>query len=164
VQADISIKVRIDTDRRRAGGLPCRRQAKGWNMKILVADDDPDTVMSFSMYLQLHGHDVRGAVDGQEAVDIATAFCPDAVLLDIDMPNLSGFDAAKRIRALLPDVLLMAITGWTNLGGEKTFRAAGFDRHMLKPVSLLYVDELLNLGRNASSDLRPQGSSGKSDS
>ena len=112
-------------------------------MKILVADDDTDTVLSFTMLLQLAGHEVRSAADGQEAVDMAADFQPDAVLLDIEMPRLNGFEAATRIRAALPGVLLIAMTGWSNLGDDATFNAAGFDHHLLKPVDLARLNALL---------------------
>lgn len=113
-------------------------------MKILVADDDQDTRVSFSMLLQMAGHEVRTAADGQEAVDLAATFRPTAVMLDIWMPILNGYEAAARIRALLPKVLLVAITGVPNRDGVTAYKTAGFDDYLLKPVTLAQVREVLN--------------------
>jgi CheY-like chemotaxis protein len=113
-------------------------------MRILVADDDQDTLVSFSMLLQVAGYEVRSAADGQDAVDVAAAFRPAAALLDIWMPDLNGYEAAARIRALLPNVLLVAITGVPDRAGGSGYKAAGFDYYLLKPVSLAQIREVLN--------------------
>lgn len=112
-------------------------------MKILVADDDQDTVVSFSMLLQIAGYEVRSAADGQQAVDVAATFRPDAAMLDIWMPVLNGYEAASRIRALLPKVLLVAVTGVPNPDGMTAFKTVGFDHYLLKPVTLEQIREVL---------------------
>jgi CheY-like chemotaxis protein len=112
-------------------------------MKILVADDDRDTAESFRMLLELTGHEVCTAADGREAVELAKTFRPAMAMLDIVMPQLDGYEAATQIRALLPDVLLVAVTGLAGRGGAATYKAAGFDYYLLKPVHAAEVCDLL---------------------
>jgi CheY-like chemotaxis protein len=103
-------------------------------MRILVADDDEDTRQSCRELLELDGHEVCSAADGQQAVDLAKMFLPELAMLDIGMPRLTGFEAAKQIRAALPNVTLVAVTGWQ---ARKDAQAEGdaFDHYVLKPVS-----------------------------
>jgi signal transduction histidine kinase/CheY-like chemotaxis protein len=104
--------------------------------RILIADDNADSAESMGMLLRLMGNDVRIASDGLEAVEQAAVFQPDIVLMDIGMPRLDGYEAARRIRnqGWSRDTLLVAVTGWgpTDDSGEAT--AAGFDRHFTKPL------------------------------
>ncbi len=103
--------------------------------RILVVDDNRDAADSLSMLLQSTGHETRVAYDGLEAVGAAIAFRPDAVLLDIGLPKLSGYDAAGRIReARGADVLLVAVTGWGQEEDRRRAKEAGFDHHLTKPV------------------------------
>jgi CheY-like chemotaxis protein len=82
------------------------------------------------------GNDVRIANDGVEAVEQAAAFQPDIVLLDIGMPRLDGYEAARQIRAQpwSRDTLLVAVTGWGPRDDDGRAEAAGFDRHFTKPL------------------------------
>jgi signal transduction histidine kinase len=117
---------------------PSAEDAVGRSMpqRILIADDNADSAESMGMLLRLMGNDVRIASDGLEAVEQAAAFQPDIVLMDIGMPRLDGYEAARRIRsqAWSRDTLLVAVTGWgpSDDSGEAT--AAGFDRHFTKPL------------------------------
>jgi CheY-like chemotaxis protein len=88
------------------------------------------------MLLRLMGNDVRIAADGLEAVELADAFQPDIVLLDIGMPRLDGYEAARRIRSMgwSRDSLLVAVTGWGRRDDGEEAAAAGFDRHFTKPL------------------------------
>lgn len=113
-------------------------------MKILVAGDDQDTLVSFSMLLRMAGHEVRSAANGQQAVDVAAIFRPAAAMLDIWMPILNGYEAATRIRSMLPKVLRVAITGVPNRDGVAAYKTAGFDYYLLKPVTSAQVREVLN--------------------
>jgi signal transduction histidine kinase len=104
--------------------------------RILIADDNADSAESMGMLLRLMGNDVRIASDGLEAVEQAAAFQPDIVLMDIGMPRLDGYEAARRIRnqAWSRDTLLVAVTGWGPSDDDEEATAAGFDRHFTKPL------------------------------
>jgi CheY-like chemotaxis protein/anti-sigma regulatory factor (Ser/Thr protein kinase) len=103
--------------------------------RILVVDDNRDAAESLSMLLHGRGHEVQVAYDGLEAVGAVIAFNPDVVLLDIGLPKLHGYDAARRIRDLKGSgVLLIAVTGWGQDEDRRRSQNAGFDHHMTKPV------------------------------
>jgi CheY-like chemotaxis protein len=91
------------------------------------------------------GHDVRDAGDGQEAVEAAEAFWPDVVLLDLGMPRLDGYEAARRIREQPwgKDMVLVALTGWGQDEDRRRTREAGFDTHFTKPVDPSLLERLL---------------------
>jgi CheY-like chemotaxis protein len=104
--------------------------------RILIADDNADSAESMGMLLRLMGNDVRIASDGLEAVEQAAKFQPDIVLMDIGMPRLDGYEAARRIRnqSWSRDTLLVAVTGWGPSDDSDEATAAGFDRHFTKPL------------------------------
>jgi signal transduction histidine kinase len=104
--------------------------------RILIADDNADSAESMGMLLRLMGNDVRIASDGLEAVEQAAVFQPDIVLMDIGMPRLDGYEAARRIRnqGWSRDTLLVAVTGWGPSDASEEATAAGFDRHFTKPL------------------------------
>jgi len=113
--------------------------------RILVVDDNRDAAESLSMLLHARGHDVRVAYDGLEAVGAAIAFQPDVVLLDIGLPKLYGYDAARRIRDARGDgVLLIAVTGWGQEEDRRRAKAAGFDHHLTKPVDPEAISRLID--------------------
>jgi len=112
-------------------------------MRILVADDSRDTAETLSVLLQMMGHQVRAAGDGQEAIDMAGSFAPMVVLLDIGMPKVNGYEAAGRIRQLVPEALLIATTGRGQPEDVRMAAAAGFDHHLVKPVKPEQVQHLL---------------------
>jgi CheY-like chemotaxis protein len=104
--------------------------------RILIADDNADSAESMGMLLRLMGNDVRIANDGLEAVEQAASFQPDIVLMDIGMPRLDGYEAARRIRNQdwSRDTLLVAVTGWGPSDDSDEATAAGFDCHFTKPL------------------------------
>jgi CheY-like chemotaxis protein len=112
-------------------------------MRILVADDNRDTAETLSVLLQMMGHQVRAAGDGAEAIDMAASFEPMVVLLDIGMPKVNGYEAASRIRQLVPKALLIATTGHGQPEDVRMAAAAGFDHHLVKPVKPEQVQHLL---------------------
>src|SRR5512140_1222989 len=85
---------------------------------------------------EVMGNEVRVARDGEEAVQLAEDFHPDAILMDIGMPKLNGYDACSRIRARPSgsEPLIVALTGWSQEEDKLRSRQAGFDRHLVKPV------------------------------
>jgi PAS domain S-box-containing protein len=113
--------------------------------KIVVADDNHDAAYTLSLLLSKSGHEVCTASDGQEAVEVVKAFGPDVALLDIGMPKLNGYDAARRIRAQPwgKGVLLVALTGWGQEEDRQRSLEAGFDTHLVKPVSIPALEKLL---------------------
>jgi CheY-like chemotaxis protein len=104
--------------------------------RILVADDVPDAASSLAMLCEMYGAHVRLALDGVETVEIASSFRPDVVLMDITMPKLDGYAAARAIRREQwgQSMTLIALTGWGRPSDLEAARKAGFDGHLLKPV------------------------------
>lgn len=105
--------------------------------RILVVDDDSDGLASLTMLLTMVGHDTCTAQDGLEAVDAAGKFEPHIVLLDLDLPKLNGFEVCRRIReaAWGRSMVIVAVTGWSDEEHRMQALAAGFDMHLVKPVS-----------------------------
>jgi signal transduction histidine kinase/ActR/RegA family two-component response regulator len=112
---------------------------------ILVADDLRDTAESLAMMLRLAGHEVQTANDGLEAVQAAAAFRPDIALLDIGMPKMNGYEAARSIRREPwgKNIVLIAVTGWGQEDDKRRAVEAGFDHHLTKPVSPGALEKLL---------------------
>lgn len=103
--------------------------------RVLVVDDNEDAATSLAMMLGMMGYEVRMAHDGLEAVRAADEFVPEAALLDIGLPHLSGYDVARHIRSRQGgEVLLVAITGWGTAEDVKRSQDAGFDHHFTKPA------------------------------
>jgi PAS domain S-box-containing protein len=113
--------------------------------RVLVADDNQDAADSLGMILELAGHEVRVAHGGRKALEIAAGFHPDVVLLDIGMPDLNGYEAARALRAAPggADLELIALTGWGHPDDKRRAAEAGFDRHLTKPVDPAVLEALL---------------------
>ncbi|MFC5479584.1 hybrid sensor histidine kinase/response regulator [Massilia suwonensis] len=105
-------------------------------LRVLVADDNVDAADTLSALLRLDGHLVQVAHDGAEAVHMAASFRPEIAFLDIGMPQLDGYGAARAIRTLpgLQGLRLVALTGWGAQEDRRRSREAGFDAHLLKPA------------------------------
>ncbi len=114
-------------------------------LRVMVVDDNIDTVLSFSMLLQAAGHEVMTAHDGLTAVQTALEFRPDVMLLDIGLPGLNGYEVAKRVRQepQLRDVVLVALTGYGQDSDRATSLQAGFNHHMVKPASFEQIKQIL---------------------
>jgi signal transduction histidine kinase len=117
--------------------LACRR--------ILVVDDNVDAATMLSMMLGLSGHVTRAAFTGEEALQTSVEFQPEIVFMDIGLPGMNGYEAARRFRAtpLLKDTFLVALTGWGGEDDRRQSREAGFDAHLTKPVESAVIDALL---------------------
>jgi PAS domain S-box-containing protein len=113
--------------------------------RILVVDDNHDSATSLAMLLKLSGHETHTAHDGLEAIETAAAIRPDVVLLDIGMPKLNGYEAAREIRqqAWGKNILLVALTGWGQEENQQRSREAGFNGHLVKPVELSALIRIL---------------------
>lgn len=107
-------------------------------MRILVADDHRDAGESLGVLLNMCDHEVRVVRNGREALEVAAAFEPDAIVLDLEMPELDGFQVARRLREQVPlgrqRVVLIAVTGWDGLEARRLTEEHGFDLHLSKPV------------------------------
>ena len=104
--------------------------------RILVVDDSADCRDSLATMLQMDGNDVRTAPNGAAALEVAASFEPEIVLLDLRMPVMDGYEAARRLRAEphSKDAILIAVTGWGQQEHRDLSRIAGFDAHLTKPV------------------------------
>ena len=124
-------------------------------LRVLVADDNADSAESLALLLQMMGHEVRTELDGARAVETAQAFQPQVVLLDLGMPQLNGYEAARRIRALPggDQVVLIAQTGWSQPEDRQRSRDAGFDHHVVKPIPAGALEKLL--ARRRAGELPP---------
>jgi signal transduction histidine kinase len=132
--------------------VPARQQSanSGWaGRRVLVVDDAADCRDSLALMLEMEGSEVRTAHDGLDALDVAAGFEPSIVLMDIRMPKMDGYEAAKRLRAGPGGggLILVALTGWGQPEHLEKSRLAGFDAHLTKPVEAEKLLQLLaNLG------------------
>jgi CheY-like chemotaxis protein len=113
--------------------------------RILVVDDNQDSAFSLEMLLKRAGGVTRLAHDGEEAVTAAEEFRPEVVLLDIGLPKLDGFEAARRIREKPwgKNMILIALTGWGQEEDRRKSKEAGFDDHLVKPVEFAALLSIL---------------------
>ncbi|HKC97216.1 MAG TPA: ATP-binding protein [Methylomirabilota bacterium] len=114
-------------------------------LRMLIVDDNRDAADSLAMLLRTAGNDIRTAYDGIEALQVASEFRPEVVLLDIGLPKLDGHEVAQRLRheAWGRRVCLIAVTGWSDEADRARSRAAGFDHHLVKPLDTAHLAQLL---------------------
>jgi len=103
--------------------------------RVLVIDDNVDAANSLCLLLQAMGHTVRAVYDGPSGIAMAQEFMPEVVMLDIGMPVMSGYDVARALRASSSRFVIVAVTGWGHEAAKRQSREAGFDHHLVKPVS-----------------------------
>jgi CheY-like chemotaxis protein len=117
----------------------------GPRCKVLVADDNADAAHTLALILKMSGYDVQLAISGTEALAVARREQPDAMFLDIGMPDMSGYEVAASVRREPwgEHVLLVAVTGWGQPNDKEKSKAAGFNHHLTKPVDLDHVEQLL---------------------
>ena len=128
-----------------AGALPAPvAGAAAAAASVLVVDDNDDAADSLAALLELEGFSVATAYDGAGAVAAAVAGRPDVVVMDLGMPGMDGYQAARQIRAAPGGerILLIALTGWGQSDARRRTVAAGFDHHLIKPVD---VEQILRL-------------------
>jgi len=113
--------------------------------RILVADDNADALQTLATVLELSGHEVFSAANGNLALESAERHLPEVALLDIGMPLLDGYEVARRIRAQAwgKRITLVALTGWGQESDRRRSREAGFDSHLVKPLDLGKLTQLL---------------------
>jgi len=117
------------------------------SLRILVADDNRDAAETLGILLEVMGHEVKTVHDGEAAVEAAASFDPELVLLDIGMPGLNGYETCRRLRAQAGGArrTVFAVTGWGQPHDVQSAHEAGFDRHLVKPVDM---DTLMQLIRD----------------
>jgi CheY-like chemotaxis protein len=105
-------------------------------LRVLLVDDNRDAADTFAILLELEGHEVRTAYSGRIALELAENFRPHVAVLDIDLPDLDGYRVAQLIRGTGwgKDAVLVAVTGWGRDDDRRRAFAAGFDRHLTKPI------------------------------
>lgn len=131
-------------------GTPGRQAER---RRVLVVDDHRPTAVALARLLGLLGHEARIASDGQVALATIETYQPDLVLLDLGLPSLDGCAVARRMRAnaRMNRVTLVALTGYGSEEDRTRVREAGFDFHLLKPVTMRTLETLLQSPGRASS-------------
>jgi CheY-like chemotaxis protein len=113
--------------------------------RILIVDDNADAAESLAVLMRLDGHQTRTAGDGPTALQVANAFRPDVVLLDIGLPGMDGYEVARKLRENPADHLLVAaVTGYGQEEDRQRSREAGIDEHLTKPIDPDVLRRLLN--------------------
>lgn len=127
-----------------AGSFAGKISKSGYGHRILLVEDNPDVADSMAMLLKLFGHEVLMASDGQQGVEMALQEEPTAILLDIGLPKMNGYEACQAIRqAGLQNIPIIAVTGYNQAEDRKKSQEAGFNEHMPKPVDMAELEKLL---------------------
>jgi PAS domain S-box-containing protein len=118
----------------------------GPSLRVLVVDDNVDTAQSLAMLLKVSGHQVRIAHTGPTALEAALDYRPNVVLLDIGLPEMDGYEVAKRIRQqpFLQNVVLVAMTGYGHDTDRQRSHEGGFNAHLVKPADFAKVQQILS--------------------
>jgi PAS domain S-box-containing protein len=111
--------------------------------KILIVDDHRDAADALSDLIESSGHHVKACYDGAAAVEMAKEYRPQVVILDIGLPDVNGYEVARQLREILPNAILVALSGWLPEGNFERARTAGFDYYLTKPVQLQELQDLL---------------------
>lgn len=108
------------------------------HLKVLVVDDNEPSAHSMRMIAELLGHQAQVAFSGEEALAKAARFQPQIILLDIGLPDISGYEVCRRLRAIpeFKDTLFVAQTGWGQVGDKQKGAEAGFDHYLVKPLDM----------------------------
>lgn len=130
----------------RPAGAASNGMSKAASHRVLVVDDNVDSAGSLARMLRAMGHEARVSHDGAEAIDAALDFRPALVLLDIGLPGMNGYAVAERLRgeATLGGVVLAALTGYGEDQDRQRSQEAGFDRHIVKPIDMSVLQELIS--------------------
>lgn len=121
--------------------------------RVLVVDDNADAASTLCMLLEMLGHTVVTADSGQGAIVLSEQFRPQIIFMDLGMPEMDGFAAAKRIREKPwgENIVIVALSGWGQDEDKRKSKEAGFDHHLVKPAELSELKKVLS-GLDAASD------------
>jgi CheY-like chemotaxis protein len=116
------------------------------DLKVLLVEDGEDTRLFMRLELERHGFIVTEAADGQSAVNLAIKEMPDVILMDLTLPVMDGFAAAKLIRKShkLKDVPIIAVTAHQETDFRSDARDSGFDAYVTKPIDMNWLKDLIN--------------------
>lgn len=133
------------TDDADAGGTPHGLRP----LDVLVVDDNADAAKVLGLLVELFGHRARVAHSGHSAIEAVEGRRPDLVFLDIGLPDLDGYEVCRRMKPLIPQARLVALTGWGSDGDKQRSREGGFYDHLVKPVEPSAIRTLLDQLRSA---------------
>jgi len=116
--------------------------------RVLIVDDNRDSVETMATLIRLSGHEIEMAHDGETALEKAKSFKPEIILLDVGLPDMHGYEVAERLRAIPENksLVIVALTGYGNEEDRRRARDAGFDYHFVKPVDFTALESLINKG------------------
>jgi CheY-like chemotaxis protein len=105
--------------------------------KILVVEDNPQNMRLVEMTLRASGYEIIKAVDGEQALEVATRESPDLIVMDIQLPKITGDEVTRRLRqqSRLKGVPIIALTAYAMKGDEQRFIEAGCDAYVAKPIN-----------------------------
>jgi CheY-like chemotaxis protein len=123
----------------------------GLNHRILLVDDNKDAADSLALLLEFTQMEVHVVYDGESAIKAARTLLPTVVVLDIGLPDISGYEVARRLRSdpAHQKLMLVALSGWGQAEDKRKSREAGIDHHLVKPVDFKKLRSLLELGKMA---------------
>ena len=123
---------------------------KSGPIRILVVDDNVDAADSVAWLFRQHAHDVRTTHDGRSAIELATEFRPQVVVLDLGLPQVDGYEVSRRLRTLpdTRDALIIAVSGYGQDEDRRRSTQAGFDHHFIKPVDFQTLMGVLHEAEN----------------
>ena len=120
-----------------------RLKEKSKEKRILIVDDNADAAEMLKFMLSDDGHEVRITLDGETGIKTAKKFQPDICLLDIGLPDMDGYDLARILREMMPEVKLIALTGWGQTEDRRLSTDAGFNHHLVKPADYETIKTLV---------------------
>lgn len=149
------IRLPIAPAKSHSSQTPSLRSSKsppGSPQRVLIVDDNADAAQSLALLARAWGHEVAIAHDGPSALQLVQRFAPERALVDIGLPGMSGYELARRLRALHPHLYLVAMTGYGRQEDRRAAHAAGFDMHLVKPANPQELQALLANGGRRPAD------------
>lgn len=113
--------------------------------RVMIIDDNHEVADSLAQWLSLAGHEIHTFYTGADAISKLPEIQPDIILLDIGLPDINGYEVAKKLRAIknVPHFILVAVTGYGHPANSEVFRSAGFDEYFSKPM---HANKLKSIG------------------
>ena len=124
--------------------VPTVGRSSNGPQRILVVDDNVDAASALAVLLRKDRHTVAVAHSGPVALETAASFHPSVALVDLGMPGMNGFDVAEQLRVSQPDLLLIAVSGYSGEDTRRRAKEAGFDQYVIKPFDPQAIDDLLS--------------------